>query len=96
MCVCVCYTHTYSVGALGIGGNVSHTHVYTCTYAVGYGELKSNELYTFAMMDTRKGQPQATGILPSLLVLDYHVTNSKLKKNTCTLSCNMTPWQGYH
>ena len=56
--------------------------------SVGYGELKSNELYTFAMMDTRKGQPQATGIMPSLLVLDYHVTTSKLKRNTCMLSCN--------
>lgn len=54
-------------------------------HVVGYGELNGNEMYAFAMMDTRKGQPQATGIMPSLLVLDYHVTSNKLEGNTCML-----------
>lgn len=53
------------------------------SYATAYGELK-NELYPFAVMDTRKGQPQATGIMPSLLVLDYHVTHNKTERNKCT------------
>ena len=55
----------------------------SCTTA--YGDLKANELYAFAMMDTRKGQPQANGIMPSLLVLDYQVTTTKVEKNLCML-----------
>ena len=61
--------------------------------AAAYSELKSNELFAFAMMDTRKGQPQETGIMPSLLVLDYHVTTNKVENNKCMLqfvSCNMS------
>lgn len=60
---------------------------------VAYGELQSDGLYGFAMMDTRKGQPQANGIMPSLLVLDYHVTTNTTEKNSCMLQCvccNMT------
>jgi len=52
-----------------------------------YSELQSNGLYAFAMMDTRKGQPQSNGIMPSLLVLDYHATTNKSEKNSCTLQC---------
>ena len=73
VCVCVC-THLHITDLTAIMYN-SHT--------TAYGELKSNELYAFAMMDTRKGQPQANGILPSLLVLDYRVPTSKVERNMC-------------
>ena len=68
--------------------HVLHTYIsllYLIPCVTAYGELRSNELYAFAMMDTRKGQPQANGIMPSLLVMDYHVTPNKTGRNKCML-----------
>jgi len=49
---------------------------------IAYAKLRSEELYCFAVMDTRKGEPQVkTGVMPSLLVLDYSVDTSQANNN---------------
>ena len=60
----------------------------SCAFSVtAYAELRSEELYCFAVMDTRKGQPQVkTGVMPSLLVLNYSVNTSQAENNTCMYS----------
>ena len=84
MCVCVCVCVCVHVRACVCAHTQISLPLYnSCTTA--YGDLKANELYAFAMMDTRKGQPQANGIMPSLLVLDYQVTTTKVEKNLCML-----------